>query len=154
MKHLAKTIGAGAMTIVMAVFGLAISVDSAYAMPSDSRDTIHLLEEGYITNSEVLDAVIATVSTKLTNTSTDEGWEGYIGGSLELQPTWQNPQYTKQTRSPGMVSICGSGNYKVVTSHLPGSLGNSYTYQCWGGTGTYTSSTAMGYSSSTGVSLV
>ena len=154
MKHLAQVIGAGAMTVIMAVFSLAITANSAYAMSSGSEGTIHLLEEGYISNSEVVDTVIAKVSVQLTDISTSEGWEGYIGGPLKFQPTWQNPQYVKQTRTPGMVSVCGVGNYKVITSHLPGTLGNSYTYQCWGGTGTYTSSSAMGYSLSTGVSLV
>lgn len=154
-KHLGKVISACITSSAILVAGALVPIGNAQEISADpiSSESVHLIEEGYITNPEIVDAATEGAATTFSNVSTSEGWEGYIG-PMELLPTWQNPLYAKQTRTPGIVSVCGIGNYKVITSHLPGALGNSYTYQCWGGTGTYTSSAAMGYSASTGVSLV
>lgn len=137
--------------------GGAMPVYSAYAEDIDSAGGVYLLEEGTITNPDAFN-IAADINSRMmpeeSPASGNDEWEGYTSGPLEFKPTWQNPKYVRRSRTPGMVSACSSTNYKVVSSSSPGRLGNSYIYQCWGGTGTYRGSSEMGHMGTYGATFV
>lgn len=118
-------ITAFSMMILMAALPL-IAPEQAHASPTSIPEGVHLVEEGIVTNPEVLEQDVTPFNA---TDSDDILWEGYTSEELQLSPTWQNPAYAAaiSTYAAGgniIKTACTSTNYKVISTTRPGVLGN------------------------------
>lgn len=131
--------------LLSSLFVPAASADESSDAQTGSGENVELIETGIVLNPEALVNAGSATSDEPEHVTTTTD-------TLELQPTWQRSNQSARSTSltsralPPFIgpSVCDSTNssYKVI-SKVGGEKGSGYVYDCYMGSGTYTSATAF-----------
>jgi hypothetical protein len=120
-----------------------ISIVSSKAAADEMLGTqVMLIERGIVLNPEILTANDSSAS--IDSQSLDLQTPEPVEDNLQLQPTWQHPDYSTQSQTTQSFGVwqtsCGTTQYKVI-SKVSGQQGGGYIYDCWTGSGIVTYAT-------------